>query len=48
MRLLMAAVLFLLLFTVLSDGTRAARLGSPNLRRRVPRTALDGPGVLVS
>jgi hypothetical protein len=47
MRLLVATVLFLLLFAVLSDGTRATRLGSPNLWRRVPCTALGGSGALV-
>jgi hypothetical protein len=45
--LLMAAVLFLLLFAVLSDGTRAIHLGSPGLWHRVPRTALGGSSTLV-
>jgi hypothetical protein len=45
--LLVAAVLLLLLFAVLSDGTRAARLGNPGLWCRVPCTALDSPGTLV-
>jgi hypothetical protein len=43
----MATVLFLLLFAVLSDSTRATRLGSPGLWHRMPRTALSGPGALV-
>jgi hypothetical protein len=40
---LIVAVL-LLLFAILGDGTR---LGSPRLRGRVPRTALDGSGAFV-
>jgi hypothetical protein len=47
MWLLMVAVLFLLLFAVLSDDTRATRLGGPNLWRRVTHMALNGPGALV-
>jgi hypothetical protein len=43
----MAAVLFLLLFAVLSEGARATHLGSPGLWCRVPCTALGGPGTLV-
>jgi hypothetical protein len=35
-------------FTVLSDGARATRLGSPGLWRRVPCTTLGGSGALVS
>jgi hypothetical protein len=46
--LLVDVVLFLLLFAVLSDGTRATRMGSPGLWRRVPCTALGGSGALVS
>jgi hypothetical protein len=46
-RLLMAAVLFLLLFAVLSDGIRSTRLGGPGLWRRVPRVALSGLGTFV-
>jgi hypothetical protein len=46
MRLLVAAI-FLLLFAILSDGTRATRLGSSGLWRRVPCTALGGSGALV-
>jgi hypothetical protein len=42
-----AAVLFLLLFAVLSDDTRATRLGNPGLRCRVSCAALDSPGALV-
>jgi hypothetical protein len=42
-----AAILLFLLFAVLIDGTRATRLGNPGLWRRVPCTALDGPGALV-
>jgi hypothetical protein len=43
----MVAVLFLLLFVVLSDGTRATRLGNPGLWRRVPCTTLGDSGALV-
>jgi hypothetical protein len=43
----MAVVLFILLFAVLSNGTRATRLGSPSLWRRVPCTTLSGSGALV-
>jgi hypothetical protein len=46
-QLLVATVIFLLLFVVLSDDTRATRLGSLGLWRRVSRTALDGSGALV-
>jgi hypothetical protein len=45
--LLVAAVL-LLLFAVLSDSTRATRLGNPSLWCRVPCTALGSSGTLVS
>jgi hypothetical protein len=45
MRLLVAAVF--LLFAVLGNGIRAARLGNPSLWRRVPCTALGGSGTLV-
>jgi hypothetical protein len=31
----------------MGDSTGATRLGIPGLWRRVPRTALDGPGALV-
>jgi hypothetical protein len=47
MRLLVAAVLFLLPFAVLSDGTRATRLGSLSLWCQVPCTALGGSGALI-
>jgi hypothetical protein len=47
MRLLVVAVLLLFLFAVLSDGTRATRLGNPGLWCRVPCTSLGGPGALV-
>jgi hypothetical protein len=43
----MAAVPFLLLFAVLSDGARATSMGSPSLWRRVPCMALGGSGALV-
>jgi hypothetical protein len=46
-RLLVAAVLFLLLFAILGDGTRATRLGNPGLWRRVSCMALGGSGTLV-
>jgi hypothetical protein len=41
-----AVVLFLLLFAVLSDVTRATHLGSPGLWRRVPCMTLGGSGAL--
>jgi hypothetical protein len=46
--LLVAAVLLLILFAVLDDGTRATRLGDPGLWCRVPCTALGSSGPLVS
>jgi hypothetical protein len=42
-----AVLLLLLLFAVLSDDTRATRLGNPGLWSQVPCTALGGPGALV-
>jgi hypothetical protein len=48
LRLLVVVVLLLLLlFAVLSDGTRATRLGDPGLWCRLPCTALGSPGALV-
>jgi hypothetical protein len=43
----MAAVLLLLLFAVLGDGTRATHLGNSGLWCRVPCTALGSHGTLV-
>jgi hypothetical protein len=40
-------MVLLLLFAVLSDGTRATRLGNPSLWCRVPCMALGSPGALV-
>jgi hypothetical protein len=45
--LLMAAVLLLLLFAVLGDGSGAPRLVDYGLWRRVPCTALGCSGALV-
>jgi hypothetical protein len=40
-------ILLLFLLTVLGDGTRATRLGSPGLWGRVPCAALGGSGAFV-
>jgi hypothetical protein len=47
LRLLVAAVLLLLLFAVLDDGTRATHLGDLGLWCRVPCMALGSSGTLV-
>jgi hypothetical protein len=44
----MAAILLLLLFAVLGNGTRATRLDNFGLWCRVPCTALGSSGTLVS
>jgi hypothetical protein len=44
----LVAVVLLLLFAVLGDGTRATRLGNSGLWCRVPCTTLDSSATLVS
>jgi hypothetical protein len=46
-RLLVVTVLLPFLPTVLGDGTRATRLGNPDLWGRVPCTTLSGSGAFV-
>jgi hypothetical protein len=43
-----AAVLIIIIFAVLDDGTRATCLGNPGLWCRVSYTALGSSGTLVS